>query len=185
MFSIARVALGAGVLIVVIAVMSGFEKRIKDEWLKVEPPLYLIDEGRSWMPAEDPAAKEAALVWSKVLPKVKSFPGVQGASPFINVVSLLQQAPPKEFDDMDIKVDPGSIPPPEPPSEPGASQSRTVHRLLPNLLPNPNRPRRCREKRKKSPAWTGPAHWLTRSSLGSIPMMWTRWNAIPKGSGNC
>ena len=119
--SIAGVALGVGVLIVVIAVMSGFEKRIKDEWLKVEPPLYLIDEGRSWMPAEDPAAKEAALVWSKVLPKVKSFPGVQGASPFINVVSLLQQAPPKEFDDMDIKVDPGSIPPPEPPSEPGAS----------------------------------------------------------------
>lgn len=109
--SIAGVALGVGVLIVVIAVMSGFEKRIKDEWLKVEPPLYLKDESRSWLTPEESGEAAKDPVWPQLLAKVKSVPGVLNASPYINVVSLLQQAPESEFDATSIDINPANLPP--------------------------------------------------------------------------
>ena len=109
--SILGVALGVGVLIVVIAVMSGFEKRIKDEWLKVEPPLYLMDDSRSWLTQEEELPQGAQPLWRELLPKVKSFPGVTNASPYINVVALMQQAPEKEFDSTDVPVNPSDVPP--------------------------------------------------------------------------
>ena len=109
--SILGVALGVGVLIVVIAVMSGFEKRIKDEWLKVEPPLYLMDDSRSWLTQEEELPQGAQPLWRELLPKAKSFPGVTNASPYINVVALMQQAPEKEFDSTDVPVNPSDVPP--------------------------------------------------------------------------
>src|SRR6187401_3034237 len=65
--SILGVALGVGVLIVVIAVMSGFEKRIKDEWLKVEPPIYLYDDSRSFFGSMEPEDKTAEPEWRSLL----------------------------------------------------------------------------------------------------------------------
>lgn len=115
--SIAGVALGVGVLIVVIAVMSGFEKRIKDEWLKVEPPLYLKDESRSWLTPEESGEAAKDPVWPQLLAKVKSVPGVLNASPYINVVSLLQQAPESEFDATSIDINPANLPPDSAPPE--------------------------------------------------------------------
>ncbi len=118
--SILGVALGVGVLIVVIAVMSGFEKRIKDEWLAVEPPLYMMDDSRSWLTQTEEAPEEGPPLWRELLPKVKSFPGVTNASPYINVVALMQQAPEKEFDSLDVPVNPSDLPPePDPPQEEG------------------------------------------------------------------
>lgn len=115
--SILGVALGVGVLIVVIAVMSGFEKRIKDEWLKVEPPIHLFDDNRDFLTgtAGDKEDESLQTFWRELRPKVKSFPGVENAWPFIHVVSLIQTAPEKQFDDPDVEVDPGSLPPAEPP----------------------------------------------------------------------
>jgi ABC-type lipoprotein release transport system permease subunit len=116
--SIAGVALGVGVLIVVIAVMSGFEKRIKDEWLKVEPPLYLHDGSRSFFTMSEDKDGAAIAEWRELLPKVVSFPGVENAAPFLNVVALIQQAVPKEHDTDSVTVDelpPDTPPPPEPP----------------------------------------------------------------------
>ncbi len=114
--SILGVALGVGVLIVVIAVMSGFEKRIKDEWLKVEPPIHLFDDNRDFLTARsgDEESEELQTFWLELLPKLKSFPGVESASPFINVVALLQAAPPKEHDAMSVEIKPGTLPPEEP-----------------------------------------------------------------------
>ncbi len=106
--SIAGVALGVGVLIVVIAVMSGFEKRIKDEWLKVEPPLYLHDSTRRTIPGQ--AVADTAPVWRELLAKVRSFPGVESASPFLNVVALVQQARPQQLDNTQISVEPPAPP---------------------------------------------------------------------------
>ena len=83
--SILGVALGVGVLIVVIAVMSGFEKRIKDEWLKVEPAIQLYDDSRSFLTVVDGEGEDHSEAWRALLPKLKSFPGVENASPFINV----------------------------------------------------------------------------------------------------
>ncbi|HWB06531.1 MAG TPA: FtsX-like permease family protein [Verrucomicrobiales bacterium] len=110
--SIAGVSLGVGVLIVVIAVMSGFEKRIKDEWLKVEPPLFLRNEERPFY-AE---VKEQAAEWRELLPKVKSLPGVESASPYLNVPALVRQAKRKEFYESEIPVEPPGEPAPEPPA---------------------------------------------------------------------
>lgn len=116
--SILGVALGVGVLIVVIAVMSGFEKRIKDEWLKVEPPIHLFDDNRDFLTGTvgDKEDESLQTFWLGLRPKVKSFPGVENAWPFIHVVSLIQTAPEKEFDATNVEVTPGSLPDVEPPS---------------------------------------------------------------------
>ena len=112
--SVLGVALGVGVLMVVIAVMSGFEKRIKEEWLRVEPPIHILDDNRSFFGNERTEdGKEP--VWREVLRRVKAVPGVESASAFIHVVALAQTAPPKEFDNTSIKVDPNNLPPVEPP----------------------------------------------------------------------
>ena len=117
--SILGVALGVGVLIVVIAVMSGFEKRIKDEWLKVEPPLYLMDDTRSWLAETAEEREDTDPLWRELLPKVKSVARVTNASPYINVVAMMQQAPEKDFDNREVQVDPSGVPPPEPAPPPG------------------------------------------------------------------
>ncbi len=119
--SILGVALGVGVLIVVIAVMSGFEKRIKDEWLKVEPPLFLMDDNRSWLVQEE-EVPEGEPLWKQVLRDVKVFPGVSSASPYINVKAMLQQAPEKELDDTSVTVDPATLPPDEPAPPPAEGE---------------------------------------------------------------
>ena len=113
--SVLGVALGVGVLIVVIAVMSGFEKRIKDEWLKVEPPIHLYDDSRSFFANGGSKGEAGDREWRDLRLKLKTFPGIQSASPFINVVTLAQTAPPKEFDSANVEVTPGSLPPDEPP----------------------------------------------------------------------
>lgn len=141
--SILGVTLGVGVLIVVIAVMSGFERRIKDEWLKVEPPVYLYDDTRSFFgQIEEPGAdgqepKEPE--WRGLLRQLKSFKGVQNASAFINVVTLMQTAPQREHDDMELKMGPGDTPPGEPPPpEPDPSAvPAPVPQPAPSTAPGP------------------------------------------------
>jgi lipoprotein-releasing system permease protein len=129
------VALGVAVLIVVIGVMTGFEKRIKEEWLKVEPPIYLVDQTRSWLSAEETVAADGIPLWRSLLPKIRSIPGVTNASPYIHVTSLLQQAPAKEHDDLTVDVAPPSADPSAPapaPSPPPAEEAPTgLDRTLP------------------------------------------------------
>jgi ABC-type lipoprotein release transport system permease subunit len=118
--SILGVALGVGVLIVVIAVMSGFEKRIKDEWLKVEPPIHLFDDNRDFLTSrsDDKDSEKMQTMWrDELLPKLRSFPGVESASPFLHVVSLVQTAPSREHDATSIEVKPEGLPPEEPPPD--------------------------------------------------------------------
>lgn len=134
--SILGVALGVGVLLVVIAVMSGFEKRIKDEWLKVEPPLFLLDDTRSWL-AETTDEPEADPLWRELLPQLKSFPGVANASPYINVVAMLQQSPERDFDSNRVEVNPSDLPPAEPPPPP---QEEGQENAAPPEAPAPDAP---------------------------------------------
>jgi len=136
--SILGVALGVGVLIVVIAVMSGFEKRIKDEWLKVEPPLYLLDDTRSWLtPTEE---EDADPLWRALLPRVKSVAGVANASPYINVAAMMQQAPEQEFDDASVPVNPGEVPPPTPAPPPGEGEGNSPRPGAPAEPSGPDAP---------------------------------------------
>lgn len=149
--SIAGVALGVGVLLVVIAVMSGFEKRIKDEWLKVEPPLFLIDDTRSWVTTEDESTEPAVPLWREMIPKLKSVQGVANASPFIRVPSLIQQARAKELDNGDLSVPPPGpdlpdAPAPEPPGggkgapvEPSAAGTPSTEPVPPAAPPEPKK----------------------------------------------
>ena len=59
LISVAGVALGVGVLLVVIAVMSGFEKKIKEELLKSEPALVVQNPDRDFPDAPAPVVAEA------------------------------------------------------------------------------------------------------------------------------
>ncbi len=97
--SVAGVALGVGVLLVVIAVMSGFEKKIKEELLKAEPALIVHPPAEDWFPpALDPPAMEEAAApappdWRAVATMVKKHPEVRSVSPVVTVTSVLERKP--------------------------------------------------------------------------------------------
>ena len=105
--SVVGVALGVAVLLIVIAVMSGFEKRIKEEWLKVEPPLLLQDTGREMFASALPAEDEPEVpVWREAMTKVLTHPGVTACSPYLNVTTLMQLAEVKSLDTTSVEVVP-------------------------------------------------------------------------------
>ena len=92
--SVAGVALGVGVLLVVIAVMSGFEKKIKEELLKTEPALVvqpLRDEFALPQPATDGTPD-----WRAISILVKQHPEVRSVSPVVTVTSVLERKPTAE-----------------------------------------------------------------------------------------
>lgn len=172
--SVLGVALGVGVLIVVIAVMSGFEKRIKDDWLRVESPVYVRNDNRGWMKAQDtektkdeifaerlkhvPESErpivqtayetnaeertqiqqdllkkyiETDLLWRVLLPKLRNFPGVKGASPYLEMQSMIQEAKEKQHSNLMVPQPPSDIPgpnDPEPPAQdsPGSEETPGV-----------------------------------------------------------
>ena len=98
LISVAGVALGVGVLLVVIAVMSGFEKKIKEELLKSEPALFIkaepmdlalppLAEGETDPPAPD---------WRAVSILIKQHPEVRSVSPVVTLTSVLERKPSAE-----------------------------------------------------------------------------------------
>jgi ABC-type lipoprotein release transport system permease subunit len=108
--SVLGVALGVGVLIVVIAVMSGFEKRIKDEWLRVESPVYVKNVEPEWQdPHQTP--EERMKQMDEMLRKLKGVPGVTAAAPYLEVQSMIQRGEKRSHDAISIEVTPGSLPP--------------------------------------------------------------------------
>ena len=91
--SVLGVALGVGVLLVVIAVMSGFEKRIKEEFLKAEPAIIVYDDSRGAMSPNPAEPSEGPPEWRTELAKIKQHPEVIGGSPMLVVTSLIEKKP--------------------------------------------------------------------------------------------
>lgn len=118
--SVVGVALGVAVLLIVIAVMSGFEKRIKEEWLKVEPPLMLEDTTRQFFAGTEVPDENGVPAWRELLTSVIQHPGVTACSPYLNVTTLMQLAEAGSLDaaSIEIKPDTGEATPPEPSENP-------------------------------------------------------------------
>lgn len=96
LISVAGVALGVGVLLVVIAVMSGFEKKIKEELLKSEPALVVQPPGDAlgFLPPDE--TSPAPPDWRAVSTLVKQHPEVRSVSPVVTVTSVLERKPTPE-----------------------------------------------------------------------------------------
>ncbi|MES2708723.1 MAG: ABC transporter permease [Verrucomicrobiota bacterium] len=94
LISVAGVALGVGVLLVVIAVMSGFEKKIKEEFLKAEPALVVRDQSREWGLPE--GAEETGADWRRVQAILKQVPEVISVSPIITTTAVVEKKPTAE-----------------------------------------------------------------------------------------
>lgn len=86
LISIIGVALGVGVLIVVIAVMTGFEKRLEDLILGFEPHLRIEKFGL--IDSEDPNSDAAR--WDLLMEKVSKINGVKSVDPYVMGQVLLQ-----------------------------------------------------------------------------------------------
>ena len=86
LISIIGVALGVGVLIVVIAVMTGFEKRLEDLILGFEPHLRIEQFGLIY--SEDPNSDAAR--WDLLMEKISKINGVKSVDPYVMGQVLLQ-----------------------------------------------------------------------------------------------
>ena len=86
LISIIGVALGVGVLIVVIAVMTGFEKRLEDLILGFEPHLRIEQYGL--IDSEDPNSDAAR--WDLLMEKISKINGVKSVDPYVMGQVLLQ-----------------------------------------------------------------------------------------------
>lgn len=93
LISVAGVALGVGVLLVVIAVMSGFERDIKEKLLKEEPAIVVHDLSREW--GQDGGGAEGA-DWRSVRPLLQQVAEVTSVSPIINTTSVVEKKPTDE-----------------------------------------------------------------------------------------
>ncbi|MDB6133503.1 MAG: lolE [Verrucomicrobiales bacterium] len=103
LISVAGVALGVGVLLVVIAVMSGFEKKIKEEFLKAEPALIVRDlsqEGglSGGQGGENPDGN--TMDWRAVQAVLRQVPEVTAVSPLITTTAVLEKKPTPEEEEM-------------------------------------------------------------------------------------
>jgi len=76
--SILGIALGVATLIVVIGVMSGFERELRDRILGTQSHIVVVEPGGQAMEA-----------WRAVLTQVREAPGVEAASPFVLGQALL------------------------------------------------------------------------------------------------
>ena len=93
LISVAGVALGVGVLLVVIAVMSGFEKKIKEELLKTEPALVVQNPDRDFT---GPAEGTGIPAWRGIATAVRQHPEVKSVSPIVTVTAVLEKKPTDE-----------------------------------------------------------------------------------------
>ena len=95
LISIAGVALGVGVLIVVISVMSGFETLIKEDLLKAEPALTAkpLPASSSLGAAASGPASTLPSDWRSISTTLKQHPEVRTVSPIVSVTSVLQRKP--------------------------------------------------------------------------------------------
>ncbi len=99
LISVAGVALGVGVLLVVIAVMSGFEKKIKEELLKTEPALMVQNPDQDFLSRPNDSAIPS---WRQVATALKQHPEVKSVSPIVTVTAVLEKKPsPEEEKQMD------------------------------------------------------------------------------------
>ena len=86
LISILGVTLGVTVLIVVIAVMSGFEKKLQELILGFEPHVWVVQMGRPDVWDEGNADSR----WEKVLESVRAVSEVESAAPYMMGQVLLQ-----------------------------------------------------------------------------------------------
>ena len=86
LISIIGVALGVGVLIVVISVMTGFEKRLEDLILGFEPHLRVEQYG--FNNTENPNSDESR--WDNLMAKIKTIEEVKSVAPYVMGQVLLQ-----------------------------------------------------------------------------------------------
>ncbi|MFP6875138.1 MAG: FtsX-like permease family protein [Verrucomicrobiales bacterium] len=89
LISIVGVALGVTVLIVVIAVMTGFEKRLEELILGFEPHLRV--EQHRGVETRDPDSEEGR--WDIVMQELREIPEVVSAAPYVMGQVLLQFGP--------------------------------------------------------------------------------------------
>ncbi len=88
--SILGVMLGVGTLIVVIGVMSGFDRQIKEGFLKIEPHVTLHDlVAEDKMPADE-AEKRGFKTWEQLLPVLRKHPRVKAVFPYISMMTLAE-----------------------------------------------------------------------------------------------
>lgn len=94
LISIMGVALGVTVLLVVIAVVSGYEKKIKEEFLKAEPALVIGP------PQDDSFGAEAQPPdWEPVAEMVRKQPLVTSVSPVVSVTCVIENPAPSDQED--------------------------------------------------------------------------------------
>lgn len=87
--SVLGVALGVCVMLVVIAVMTGFEKRMKEEFLKAQPALTLTYDRESALGVLD--EEEETQTWRELLENLKKHPEVVSCSPTVTVAVALEK----------------------------------------------------------------------------------------------
>ena len=93
LISVAGVALGVGVLLVVIAVMSGFEKKIKEELLKTEPALIVQNPDQDF---GEPPEGVGIPGWRQIATEIKQHPEVKSVSAIVTVTAVLEKKPTEE-----------------------------------------------------------------------------------------
>jgi lipoprotein-releasing system permease protein len=100
LISIAGVALGVGVLLVVIAVMSGFEQKIKEDLLQAEPALTIKPNRPGSDLPTTATANTGSLAapgdWRSISTTLKQHPEVRTISAIVTVTSVLQRKPTPE-----------------------------------------------------------------------------------------
>ena len=88
--SVLGVMLGVGVLLVVISVMSGFEKRIKDHILEFTEPVKIMAPERGLV-SDLTGEAEKQPEWQRVMALVKQQQGVQSVSPVVTMPALFDR----------------------------------------------------------------------------------------------
>ena len=82
--SMAGIALGVAALIVVLSVMNGFQKEVRDRMLSVLPHIELFAYSGGGGPAVDPLSQ-----WQSLVAQAKRNPEVQGGAPFVAAQGML------------------------------------------------------------------------------------------------
>lgn len=91
--SILGVLLGVAVLIVVIGVMSGFERSLKQNILGLTPPIMLTEYAKPLDEKGDPLPDlEGSKNWRETLESTRKLPHVTEVQPYITIVTLIEPA---------------------------------------------------------------------------------------------
>jgi len=94
LISILGVTLGVAILVVVVAVMTGFEAKLKETILGFEPHISLVQAGGGVDPSDieedDPLF---ASRWDQVMEKMKAQPGVKAVFPYVSGNVLIEVGP--------------------------------------------------------------------------------------------